>query len=417
MPKPKRNRKAIDATPERIAAPSRNRLWLSLIALGIFLRLVLAFVSIGTNDAAAWLRFGNEINQNGLLKTYTIDVDFNHPPIPGYWAAICATVAGSDDSPWHDSIFTILFKLAPIVGDCLAIYLLYLIWRRKRDKTFALFIAAMFALSLDAIAVSGFHCNTDSLLIALCLLCLYLLQDRSRPLLAGIALAAAINVKIIPVLLIPVLLLQMRSWRDTLRFLTGLAVGVIPFIPALIEVRSQFMSNALQYNSVLDRWGVNYFLLFGDHAWIPTHAGEKLSAAYYAKARYLILALIGLWAVLARIKPRWNIYEAALIPFMIFLIFAPGFGVQYTVLVGVLLFAIRPRWAIAYGILAGLFVSSAYFVNWKGTFPFYSHWGTMFPEPVALLGVATWLLLIALGIHILVRPGSGETGTTLRNPE
>jgi len=406
MSRQKRNRKIPDVAPDASPARSHDRIWLSLIAVGILLRIGLALISIGTNDAAAWLRFGDEINRNGLPNTYTIDPDFNHPPIPGYWAAACARLAGSDDAPLHDSVFTILFKIAPILGDCLAIYLLYLIWRGQRGKPFALYVAAMFSLSLNAIAVSGYHCNTDSLLIALCLLSLYLIQHKPRPLLAGLALAAAINIKLIPVLLIPGLLLHLKSWRHAVKFILGLAIGVLPFIPALLAVRTQFLDNAVRYNSILDRWGINYFLLFGETGWNPAHRGEQISAAYYNKARYVILSIIAAWSLLARFKPRWTVYEITFITFAIFLVFAPGFGVQYTVLAGLPLFATRPRWATAYALLAGLFVSSAYFVNWKGTFPLYSHWGTLLPEPVAILGLLTWILLIFLALVILIRPSS-----------
>src|ERR1700709_2343917 len=96
----KRNRVSQQSGPPSQSGPSsvspqgRERLWFSLIVLGIILRLGLATISIGTNDAAAWARFGAEINEHGLLKTYAIDPYFNHPPIPGYWAAACARIAG-----------------------------------------------------------------------------------------------------------------------------------------------------------------------------------------------------------------------------------------------------------------------------------------------------------------------------------
>jgi len=391
------------------------RTCLILIVLGVLLRFTLAFVSIGTNDAAAWLRFADEINHHGLLNTYKTDPDFNHPPIPGYWAAVCARIAGDGDSKFHDSVFTILFKLAPILGDGLSIYLLFLIWRMKRDKTVALFVAAMFALSLDAIVVAGYHCNTDSLLIAFCLLSLFLLQDRSQPLLAGLALAAAINVKLIPVLLIPAMLLHARTLKNAAFFTAGLAVGVLPFIPALLKVPTAFLDNALRYNSMVDRWGMNYFYLFGEETWDPSHHGAQISTAYYSRARYLILGLIALWSVLSRLKPRWTLYEIALVTFAIFLLFAPGFGVQYTVLVGLPLFAIRPRWGIAYSLVAGLFVTSAYFMYWKGAFPMYSHWGVLFPAPVGELGLVTWLMLIVLVLVILIRPVSLARETAPRH--
>ena len=403
MPKPSRKAKLLPPPPVQISRAG-PRTWLVLIVLGIVLRFALAFVSIGTNDAAAWLRFGDEINRQGLLATYQSDRDFNHPPIPGYWAALCAKLAGDTESLFHDSAFTILFKLAPILGDCLAIYLLFLIWRNKRDTTFALFVSAMFALSLDALVVAGYHCNTDPLLISLCLLSLFLLQDRSKSLLAGLALAAAINVKLIPVLLIPALILQTRTLKSAALFTAGLATGVVPFLPALLKVPTSFLNNALRYNSIVDRWGLNYFFLLGEDTWNPSNPGEHLTTLYYAKARYLILALIALWSVVARLKPRWTLYEIALVTFAIFLLLAPGFGVQYTVLIGLPLFAIRPLWAIAYGVIAGLFVTSAYYMYWKGAFPLYSHWGVLFPEPVGTLGLITWLTLIVLALLILIRP-------------
>src|SRR3712207_5550656 len=54
------------------------------------------------------------------------------------------------------------------------------------------------------------------------------------PLSAGLALAAAVNVKLIPVILIPGLLLSLRTRRDAWRFLAGLSVGVLPFVPVLL---------------------------------------------------------------------------------------------------------------------------------------------------------------------------------------
>jgi len=403
MPKPNRNRSVLDAP----AARSRDRLWLSLIVVGVLLRIAIALVSIGSNDTVTWLQWGIQVGRNGLFNTYAHFPQFNHPPFPAYWAALCAKLAGNDTSPPHDRIFAIVFKLAPILGDCLGIYLLYLIWLPRRGETFALFVAAMFSLSINAIVVSGYHGNTDSLMIALCLLCLYFLQGAPRPprpLLAGLALAAAINVKLIPVFLIPPLLLQMRSWRAAFRFLAGLAAGVLPFIPLLLKVPAQFCRNALQYNSTIDRWGINFFFLYGEAGWDPAHPGERVIALYYGKTRYVILLLIALWGLLARIKPRWTVYEIAAVVFAVFLILAPGFGVQYTVLIGLPLFAARPRWAIVYAVLAGLFVTATYFVYLTDSFPFYSDWVTLLPYPVAALGLATWFLLIGLVLYTLIRP-------------
>ena len=66
------------------------------------------------------------------------------------------------------------------------------------------------------ILVSGYHGNTDAVYAMLSLLAVYLLQDRNRPLLAGLALGLAINIKLIPVLLIPPLVLAAQSIREML---------------------------------------------------------------------------------------------------------------------------------------------------------------------------------------------------------
>ena len=61
--------------------------WLALACAGILFRILLACVSWGSNDADTWARFARLINHGGILATYQVDREFNHPPLPGYWAA------------------------------------------------------------------------------------------------------------------------------------------------------------------------------------------------------------------------------------------------------------------------------------------------------------------------------------------
>ena len=87
---------------------------------------------------------------------------------------------------------------------------------------------------------------------------------------------------------------------------------------------------------------------------------------------------------------RWNLYEVAAVTLAIFLVFTPGFGVQYTVLVLPLLFAARPRLANVYGLLAGLFLLVVYWAQWPGRWPPDSQFKGMFPWPSPLWGLAAW---------------------------
>src|SRR4051794_17671414 len=59
----------------------------ALLVLGFVLRVGLAATSWGSNDAIYFYTFGNEIDAVGLLHTYVQNPDYNHPPIPGLWAA------------------------------------------------------------------------------------------------------------------------------------------------------------------------------------------------------------------------------------------------------------------------------------------------------------------------------------------
>ena len=380
------------------------RPWLAVVAAGVITRLALALVSIGSNDAAAWHRFGEEVSRFGLLRTYQIDPDFNHPPLPAYWAAAAVRIVGPGDNLGDIWIFSIVFKLPAILADCAGIYLLWWIWRRRIEPAGAWVVAALFALSLDAILVSGYHCNTDPVFVSLCLLAVYLMEDRGRPFWGGFALGAAINVKIIPVLLVLPLLLSCRRWRDLAWFIAGMAPWVLPFLPPLLLAHKGFVDNALSYNSVLDRWGVNFFVLFGRPAFDPSAAGGRFALWYYWHARYLIVALIGLWAVVARLSGRWGRYELAAVTFAIFLVLTPGFGVQYTVLVGLLLFAVRVDVATVYGLVAGLFLAAVYAAFRIGPVPLYSEWRSVIPPVPAFLGLMTWLLLVYFLIAILMRP-------------
>lgn len=374
-----------------------------MIALGVLVRFALSAASLGTNDAAAWVRFGDEISHYGLIPTYQVDRDFNHPPLPGYWALLATKIAGEGGSGLSSLIFTNVFRVPAMLADCLGIYLLWLVWRKRLGNTGALVVAALFALSIDAILVSAFHCNTDSIYVALCLLCVYLIEERGATFWGGFALGAAINIKIIPLLLILPLLLSFRRWRDALKFTLGLALWVLPFVPELAVIRGKFIENVLKYNSSLDRWGINFFTTLGQPAYNPNTPLGHFAWAYYFNARYLIVGLIVLWAVVARLRGRWNRYQLIAVTFALFLLFTPGFGVQYTVMVGLLLFAIRPGLAVAYGWTAGVFIGAVYLHWWaRGAprygirpfaLPIFCDFEGLFPQTAAFIGLVAWLLL------------------------
>lgn len=396
--------------------------WLVVAALGIGLRFWLALNTWGTNDADTWCVFGHYINRWGLFFTMTWEKQLNHPPLPVYWAMVayrCVTPAHlweieSARPVW----FPALFKLPMILADVGVCWLLYRIWQRRSGSVTAMATAAGYAWCLCAILVSGYHCNTDNLYAFFCLWSVYLMQDRSDAFKSGLALGAAINVKLTPVLLIPVLLLSCRTWKDAGKLIGGLAICVLPFVPMLVLSGEHFVNNAIRYKSNPDNWGITYLLMLLTGG--PPHnidnatlSDSPLVGFFFYQGRHLLLGAVLLWSVVGRRlvnKGQVDRYDLGAVTLALFLVLAPGFGIQYTVVVAPLLFASRPRWANAYGVLAGGFVLLNYWAQWPGhVWPPNSQFRGRYPMPSPLWGLAAWTTLILYMVRILV------SATALRN--
>jgi len=83
------------------------------------------------------------------------------------------------------------------------------------------------------------------------------------------------------------------------------------------------------------------------------------------------------------------------------LVLAPGFGVQYLVVLVPLLYAVNPRFANLYGAMAGLFLVAAYNHYWDRTFPVSSLFDSMFPVYVGIIGLLPWVLLVGFIVVML----------------
>jgi len=391
---------------------SQRRLLLALIVLSFVARFAISACSIGTSDIPSFNRFAWSIDRDGLLATYRNDVEFNHPPIPPYWAWLAMRITRpllhnpNPNLVWL--AFAFVFRLPVILADAGSAWLLWKIWKKRASEIGALKTVALYAWCPAAILVSAYHGNTDPIYAFFCLLSVYFIEDRDAPFLGGLALAAAINIKLVPVLLILPLALSLRRWSDLFKFIGGLVPGVLPFVPPLLFATSSFAHNALAYKSRMELWGIGYFLLAG----APEGATPQAVIAYRDGGRYLLLALVVGWSLIARIWRRWNRYEIATVTFALFLVFAPGFGVQYLVILLPLMFAARPRIAAIYGLFAGLFLLATYFVFWDGEFPLSSLVNLKtFPTPLGGAGLPAWGMLICYSVIASWRGRHNSTAT------
>ena len=373
-----------------MSTDARYGRYAALLLAGFALRVGVALASRGTNDIHTWEGFGAAIAHAGLLGHYgEIRVDgfpMNHPPLAAYYAVGVRALASGLELP-----FALIFKLPMIAADVAIAAALG--WVAGRDRRPSLALTAAYALSPLGVLISAYHGNTDCAATALALAAALLLT-RGFPAAAGLALAAAMNVKLIPILLLPALLLQCRDTRAAGRFAAALALGLLPFLPFVAAQPLAFYQATLGRGSELNLWGLTAFFYAGLEATASPIWLQRIASIYLGYGLYLFLGLITLVSLLGRLRHWWNPFSLCAASFAIFLTLAPGFAVQYLVYALPFLLLVDFRSGLAYSVLAGVFAGVVYASYWTGSFPFYSHFHGGFPMPAALVGLLAWGVLV-----------------------
>jgi len=356
----------------------------AIAVLGMALRFILSAFSTGSNDIILWDDFAHYGTWEGVLWMYTNVPAWNHPPLTGYlaiWLLRLSVLTGLR--------FPVVFKLLPIAADALCLVLLWKIWRR-RSAYAALAAVAIFSFSPDAILVSAYHGNNDPLIGLFVLAACYFIEEKASFGWAGAALAAAINVKLIPLLLVPVFVAYARRWRDVARFIGGLSLGAIPFVPVILRVGPAFYRNAIAYNSNFDNWGIPFFIRLLEDNPASTAVGAQLHALYVPAGRYLVVATILALCAWSRWRRPLSTYQLAAGGLAAFLFLAPGFGVQYTAILGPVLVAASLGWGLWFAVSAGAFLASVYYLFWTRQPLLGSLFTTTFPGPSPWIGLVAW---------------------------
>jgi hypothetical protein len=287
-------------------------------------------------------------------------------------------------------------KLWGLLGEALALWAL---WRFAGPPAFA-----AYAWLPAAILVSGFHCNIDCLYAAL-LLVSAIAFDRGRYFLSGLLMAASCNVKVLPAVLAPLLLIGAPNRNAFLRIAVALVIGALPFVPFAIVGGPAMFRNVIGYNSNPDNWGV--LLLLKRLALIPSlqRLAIPVLNGFRADGRYLVVAgVLGLGFVS---RSRWCLpmTEQMAIGGALFLVLAPGFSVQYVVLIAPLLCLVDLKTGIMFGWISGAFIGSVYWAFMVQWWPARSHHTTSFPYPTWVVGLAAWgILVLFLWRHLSRAP-------------
>ena len=357
-----------------------RRFWLAVVLGGAAARLWLWWVSLGCNDVTSWYKYAESIAANGLIETYRNIQLFNHPPLIGLYAMQAWWWSGED--LWT---FAHLIKIPGLAGEAL---ILWALWRFAGPKA-----SAAYAWLPAAILVSGFHGNTDCLYVALVLVAV-IAFDRQRYFLAGLLLAGALNVKLLPLMLVPLVFIGSPNRKALLRLTAGLAIGAAPFVVPALSAGHAMYRNMVSYNSNAVNWGL--LAILNQCVGIP--ALGKWAAAtkdfYLVAGRYVILAAITGVALQAKSRNCRPMAEQAALGAALFLLLTPGFGVQYVIFVAPLLCLVDMPQALRWGWVSGLFIGVVYWAFRVAAAHPTSLIDSDFPLHAWVIGLAAWAILL-----------------------
>ena len=380
--------------------------WILLLGLAVE-RMLVAWFSVGSDDVHTWKRFASTIDQHGVLYCYRVLREYNHPPLMGYAAWLLLKL-----SKGTDLSFFWLFKLIPTVGDLIGAWAL-MSFRRTAARP-PWMAVVLLAVSPVSVLITSHHGNTDSLCAGLSFLAAVLLY-RQQFFWAGLAMAGALNTKLIPMFLALALLVQCRGRRQWLPYVAGLSIGLIPYLPFLLAAREEIYRNMVAYNSSSDHWG-----LWGvfDYLSRTPNIGPFMAKAalfYRSAGRWVLLAGTFALALWTRHNRRSSVEVGTLVS-SAFLILAPGFGVQYLVYPLLFLIAVDSFEAVAFSIVGGAYLLTIYGGYWKPGVPYETPFTTALQPGPSLVGYLVWVLLVRFNVAFVFRRTAALQTAPLSHP-
>jgi uncharacterized membrane protein len=313
-------------------SPIREALVVLLAAaLGLVAKLLIAWNTLGTNDTIFFYHLGNSLSNHGLKWAYANDVAFNHPPLV---AAFIRSIYELDHLPWlheYGITFPFLLRCPGIVSDFLVVLILLRAVKQLQLPIWALLVLALSPVSL---MVSGFHGNTDSVMV-LFLVLAALMCLRERPMICGLFLALSSQIKIIPLLLVPIFffywLPRRRSFAFTLPFVGTM---VLLWIEPLLRFPGIFFHRVLLYGSFWGLWGITYWLkLSGVNAFSRVTYLDLLPLQQIVATVLKVMIIIGVLVVGWRRRKldARGLFATHGWAWVTFFILSPGVCAQYMV--------------------------------------------------------------------------------------
>jgi hypothetical protein len=183
----------------------------------------------------------------------------------------------------------------------------------------------LYLLAPATVIISGYHGNTDTLMIFFVLLTAFLID---RPVLAGLAFGMAVSIKIVPIVFAAAFIFYLPSDRK-LRFICAAgAIGLVLALPFIAQDPLVIIREVLGYGSFPGRWGWTraLFVVVGlsQLFWLASRIGAYLLLVYLwylsfklCRKRIPLFMQLGLLCfLLIALTPSWGTnYMSWLDPF------------------------------------------------------------------------------------------------------
>ena len=350
---------------------SRRRSIIFLVAAAAFLlKIWLAAATYGTNDVYGFHHFYEWSLYLGV-GLYRADRYFNHPPSMIHVLRLVGWLSRATPVP-----FQFWFRLPSILADTGSLSIVWKLLQPRTEDNSVFWSLVLFAAAPASILISGFHGNSDPILVFFLLLTVYLTEKGSY-ILGGAAFGLAMSVKVVPIELIPAIFLYLPGRKRIRFFGPAAAVILTTWSPFLFEDPAAIWHNVIGYRSQYGVWGLSF--LAGQLAWLTPElepCRAWFDAAFREYGRYLALGLATVLAVWmnrpGRAGPRPRLFSQVGITMFLFLSVSNGFGMQYL------------AWLLPWVTELGLFPAALFYTT-SGCFLFsvYNYWSQGVPRYVA----------------------------------
>ncbi len=239
----------------------------------------------------------------------------------------------------------------------------------KTDLRIPTWALALFALSPVSLMVSGFHGNTDPVMVLL-LVCAVWMCLRNRPVLSGLFLALSCQIKIVPLLLLPAFVFFWLSQNRSREFLvTGAITTCFLWWEPLLNFPVLFAKNVLAYGSYWGIWGITYlFRLTGLTEF------SRLSFFDLEPAQNIVITILKVIIVSAALWIAWQhryargraFVESLAYTWLVFFVFAPGVCPQYLIWLAPFILILSPTFYTLVLIASSVFLFAFYNITSGG---------------------------------------------------